>query len=66
MPRHWSFGFLCHHVTYRTACHASSHLVITASATDLKERVLFSVVFYLTLLPAGFKASLGPAVQPQS
>ena len=38
----------------------------TASATDLRERFLLSGVFYLTLLPAGFKASPGPAVQPQT
>ena len=31
----------------------------TASATDLREHFLLSGVFYLTLLPAGFKASLG-------
>ena len=33
---------------------------------DLREHFLLSGVFYLTLLPAGFKASQGPAVQPQS
>ena len=38
----------------------------TASATDLRERFLLSGVFYLTLHPAGFKASSEPAVQPQS
>ena len=31
----------------------------TASATDLRERFLQLEVFNLTLLPAGFKASLG-------
>ena len=31
----------------------------TASATDLKQRFLLSDVFYLTLLPTFFKASLG-------
>ena len=38
----------------------------TASAMDLRERFLISSIFYLALLPAGFEASLGPAVQPQS
>ena len=38
----------------------------SASATDLRERFLLSGVFYLTFLPAVFKAFLGPAVQPQS
>ena len=52
------FVFWYHHVTYRTSSNASRHLV-TASATDLRERFLLLVVFYLTLLPAGFKASLG-------
>ena len=56
MPRH--FDFYYHHVTYRTPCHASDHLV-TARATDLRERFLLSGVSYLTLLPASFKASLG-------
>ena len=61
------FDFYYHHVTYRTPCHASGHIVIfTASATDFRERFLLSGVFYITLLPAGFKASLGAAVQPQS
>ena len=31
--------------------------VVTASATDLRERFLHSDIFYLTLLPAVFKAS---------
>ena len=54
--------FYYHHVTYRTPCYASGHLVIfTVSATDLRERILLSTVFYLTLLPASFKASLGPS-----
>ena len=52
-------------MTYRISCHASGHLV-TASATDLREHFLLSGIFYLTLLPAGFKASLQPAVQTQS
>ena len=46
------------HQYYRTPCHASGHLV-TTSATGLRERFLLSGVFYLTLLPAFFKASLG-------
>ena len=58
-------------VTYQTLCHAIGHQLLpthpfTASATDLRERFLLSGIFYLTLLPAGFKASLGPAVQLQS
>ena len=52
------FVFWYNHVSYRTPCHASVHLV-TVSATDLRERFLLSGVFYLTFHPAGFKASLG-------
>ena len=36
----------------------------TASATDLRERVLLQGVFYLTLFPAFIKASLGLVVLP--
>ena len=64
MPLQWSVCFL-HHVTYRTPCHPSGHLV-TESATDLRKHVLLSGVFYLELLPAVFKASPELAVQPQS
>ena len=51
-------------VTFRTPCHAIGHQLLpnhpfTVSATDLREHFLLSGVFYLTLLPAGFKASLG-------
>ena len=51
-------------VTYGTLCHAIGHQLLpthpfTASATDLRERFLLSGVFYLALLPAVFKASLG-------
>ena len=49
-------------------CHQSpgtSHLPFTASATDLRERFLISCDFYLSLLPAPLRASLGPAVHPQ-
>ena len=58
-------------VTKGTLCYAIGHELLpeqtfTASATDLRERFLLSGVFYLTPLPAGFKASLGAAVQPQS
>ena len=57
--------FYCHHVTNRTPGHASGHLTIfTVSATDLRERFLPSGDFYLTVLPASFKASLGLAVEP--
>ena len=64
MPRQRSLYFsYYHHVTYKTPCHASGHLVIfTVSATDLRERFLLSGVSYLILLPASFKVSLGPAV----
>ena len=45
LPRHWSLCFF-YHVTYRTPCHASDHLVIfTASATYLRERFLLSGIF---------------------
>ena len=48
------FAFYYHQVTYRTPCHASGHLVIfTASAKDLRERILLSGFFY-PLLPASF------------
>ena len=43
--------FYYHHVTYRTPCHASGHLVIY--------RECYGGVFCLTLLPASFKAYLG-------
>ena len=33
--------------------------------TDLRQRYLLSDVFYLILILATFKASLGPAVHPQ-
>ena len=47
-----------------TGHHAMPVVILwfTASATDLREHFLLSGVFYLTLLPASFKASLGPAV----
>ena len=54
---------------WRTGRHATPLVTLffgTASATDLRERFLLSGVFYLTLHPAGFKASSEPAVQPQS
>ena len=38
----------------------------TESATDLREHFLLSGIFYLALFPAGFEASLGLTVQPQS
>ena len=51
-------------VTYGALCHAIVHQLLpthpfTASVTDLRERFLLSGVFYLTLLPAFFKAYLG-------
>ena len=49
-------------------CHSSpdaSHPPITASAMDLRECFLLSELFYLTLLPAAFKVSLGLAVHLQ-
>ena len=57
MLRHWSLCFLLPPCYLRTPYHASGYLV-TASPTDLEERFLLSGVFYLTLLSAGFKASL--------
>ena len=51
-------------VTYGTPCHAIGHQLLpthlfSMSATDLRERFLLSGIFYHTLLPAFFKASLG-------
>ena len=64
MPHHWSLCFFYyHHVTYRTPCHASGHLVIFYRECYGFKRVFFTLRhFLLTLLPASFKASLGPAV----
>ena len=60
MPDHWSLcSFWYHRVAYKTPCHASDLLVITAIAMDLRECFQPSAVFYLTLLPSGFKTSLG-------
>ena len=60
MPRHWS---LFYGITMLLTGRHAMPVVIqwsTASATDLRERFLLSgVFFYLTLLPASFKASLG-------
>ena len=54
------FFFYYHHVTYRTPSHGSGHLVIYHECYGSeRERLLLSGVFYLTLLPASFKASLG-------
>ena len=58
MPCHWSLCFLVS-PCYKMLCH-------TARATDLRERFLCSGVFYLALLPAIFKGSLGQAVRPKS
>ena len=44
--------------------HCFFTVVVTASATDLRERFLLSGVFFLTLLPAFIKASLELEVQP--
>ena len=53
-------------ITYWTPCHASRHLVIYPKCYGY-ERAFFTLRrFYLTLLPAVFKDSLEPAVQPQS
>ena len=52
MPGHWSPG--------------TSHPNFTASATDLRQHFLLSGIFYFALLSAGFEASLGPTIQPQS
>ena len=51
--------FWYHHVTYRTPCHVSGHPWSTTSATNLRKRFVPSSVFYLALLPAGLKPSLG-------
>ena len=45
-----------------TVCEVLCFCVVTASATDLIERFLLSGIFYLTLLHAFIKASLGPTV----
>ena len=45
-----------------TGHYAMPVVIFYASATDLRERFLLSGVFYLALLPASFKASLGLAV----
>ena len=52
-----------------TGRHATSLVTLffgTTSFKDLRERFLLLAFIYLTLLPTGFKAFLGPAVQPQS
>ena len=41
------FIFYYHNVTYRTPYHASDHLVIYASAMDLRERFLLSGIFFI-------------------
>ena len=57
-------------VTYGTLCHAIGRQLLpthlfTTSATDLRKRFLLWGVFYLTLLPASFKASLGRQFNPK-
>ena len=52
-------AFWCPHVTYRMSCHASGHLVIYRECYGFEKAFLLSGIFYLTLLPAGFKASVG-------
>ena len=39
-------------------------IAFTVSAMDLREHFFLSGVFYLTLIPAGFKASPAMEVQP--
>ena len=51
MPHHWSPG--------------TFHSPFMASATGLREYFLLPYIFYLTHLPAAFKASLGLTVHPQ-
>ena len=51
------FVFWYDHVTYRTPCHASGHLVNRECYGF--GRTFFTLIFYLKLLPAGFKVSLG-------
>ena len=53
-------------VTYRTLCHASGDLVIYHECYGF-ERAFFTLKRLLPCTPSCFfKASLGPAVQPQS
>ena len=53
------FVFWFDYVTYRMPCYTSGHLVIYRECCGFERAFLLSGVFYLTLLPAGFKASLG-------
>ena len=53
-------------VTYATPCHAIGHFVFWYRECYGFQKFLLSGVFYPTLLPVGFKASPGSAVQPQS
>ena len=47
-------------MTYGTLCHATGHFAFWYSERYGFERAIFTLrLFYLTLLPAGFKASLG-------
>ena len=45
-----------------TVCPVLCFCVVTAGATDLRERFLLPGIFYLTILPAFIKASLGLVV----
>ena len=56
------FGFN----TLLTGRHAMSVVIYwsTTNATDLRERFSLSGIFYFTLLPAGFKASLVAGASP--
>ena len=46
MPRLWSLVFYYHHVTYRTLCHASGHLVILPRVLRISESAFYSQAFF--------------------
>ena len=45
------FVFRCHHVTYRTPCHASDHLVIYGECYEF-ERACFTLRHFLIYTPS--------------
>ena len=52
MPHHWSLCFFYyHHVTYRTPCHASGHLVIYLERYGF-ERAFFTLRRFLPYTPS--------------
>ena len=65
MPRHWPLFLVSPYYLQDTmSCQWSSGDL--SRVLRIWESFLLSGVFYPTLFPAGFKASFGPAVQPQS